>query len=517
MKANPVTIKRALISVSNKQGLVEFARGLRELGIEIISTGGTSNLLREADILVREVEEITQFPEMMDGRVKTLHPKIHGGILGKRDAHAEIAKQQEIPWIDLVVVNLYPFADTIRKPNVTLNEAIENIDIGGPTMIRSAAKNMQWVTVVVDANDYGKILSELREHHAISFKTRQSLATKAFQHTSAYDALIHHYLQKTDTDQSSEFPSQIYLVAEKQADLRYGENPHQKACAYRFQEYFPSVMTAKQYQGKPLSYNNIVDADAAVGCVREFSETACVIVKHANPSGVAIGGNIQQAFSLAYQADELSAFGGVIALNKICDEATAKQINEIFFEVLIAPAYTQGALAMLSAKTNLRVLELPELMHKASLHEYKFVEGGVLLQDKDYNHISPSDLTVVTQLQPNKVEIDAAVFAWRVVKHAKSNAILIAKENRTVGIGAGLVSRIDAVDMAVRKAAKNLPGSVLASDAFFPFRDSIDRIANLGIRTIIQPGGSMRDEEVIAACNQHGIAMILTGKRCFKH
>lgn len=513
MHTSMTHVKRALISVSNKEGLAEFARGLRELGIDIVSTGGTSRLLREADILVREVEEITDYPEMMDGRVKTLHPKIHGGILGRRDTHAEIAAHRDIPWIDLVIVNLYPFAETIQKPNVTFEEAMEMVDVGGPTMIRSAAKNMQWVTVVVNPSDYGMLLAELRQHQGISFATRKLLATKAFKHTSEYDALIQRYLHH-DGVTSHEFPSELTFTAKKYTDLRYGENPHQKASAYYLQD--QGVLTAKQHQGKSLSYNNIVDADAAVVCVREFEQPACVIVKHANPCGAAVANSISEAFTLAYEADDVSAFGGIVALNQMCDEETAKKMANVFFEVILAPSYTPEALAILISKPNLRVLELAETI-KPIPYEYKFIEGGVLLQDRNHCDLRQNELRIVTDLQPTQTAIEAALFAWRVVKHAKSNAILIAKDNQTVGMGAGLVSRIDAVDMAVRKARNKLADSVLASDAFFPFRDSIDRIANLGINTIIQPGGSMRDEEVIAACNDHKIAMIFTGTRCFKH
>lgn len=503
-------MKRALISVSDKTHLIEFARGLTELDIEIISTGGTSQLLRAASIPVRDVSEVTNFPEIMDGRLKTLHPKVHGGILGRRDEHAAVAKQHDINWIDLVVVNLYPFAETIKKPDVTFTDAIENIDIGGPTMIRSAAKNMEWAGVVVDPKDYDTVLSELRADQGLSFATRRGLATKAFAHTAQYDALINRYLA------DSKFPEQLNLNLEKFADLRYGENPHQAACAYQFTGNHSGILAAKQHQGKQLSYNNIADADAAVACVREMTQPACVIVKHANPCGVAVAENIYEAFQRAFNADSLSAFGGIVALNQTCTKQVAEALTKIFIEVLIAPAYEAEALTILSSKTNLRVLELSSSQSNLK-QEYKFVDGGLLVQDRDLSVISEQDLQLVTQRRPTADEMSTMLFAWRVIKHIKSNAILIAKQNVTMGVGAGQVSRVDAVELAIRKAGKDLTGTVLASDAFFPFRDSIDHIGKTGIRAIIQPGGSVRDEEVIAACNEHDIAMVLTGQRCFKH
>ena len=516
MNQAPTLIKRALISVSDKTGIAEFARALAELNIDIISTGGTSQLLRKENIPVQDVTDVTQFPEMMDGRVKTLHPKIHGGILGQRDHHAEIANAHHIQWIDLVVVNLYPFAKTIKKPNVIFDEAIENIDIGGPAMIRSAAKNMEWVTVVVDPNDYSLILNELRkkskksEKNSIDFSLRRSLAMKAFAHTAQYDALIHRYLEQRD------FPEEINLNLKKTATLRYGENPHQAACAYQFDDDIASVLSAKQHQGKQLSYNNIADADAAFACVQEFELPACVIVKHANPCGVSMAKNINEAFQNAFEADTVSAFGGIVALNQPCTQQVAAAIANVFIEVVIAPSYTAEALTILANKPNLRVLEMND-EQKKSCHEYKFIDGGFLIQEKDTSVIQKADLKIVTKLKPTEDEIATMLFAWPVLKYIKSNAILIAKKNTTVGIGAGQVSRVDAVDIALKKAGKNSAGAILASDAFFPFRDSIDRLLDAGIRAIIQPGGSMRDEEVIAACDEHKIAMVLTGKRCFKH
>jgi phosphoribosylaminoimidazolecarboxamide formyltransferase / IMP cyclohydrolase len=506
MHQTDIKIKRALISVSNKAGVTDFARKLSQLGIEIFSTGGTSKLLRDANIPVRDVAEITQFPEMMDGRVKTLHPKIHGGILGLRDEHAAVAKEHGIDWIDLVIVNLYPFAETIKKPNTTFDEAIENIDIGGPTMIRSAAKNMGWVGVVVDPADYTEIAKEIEATQSLTFATRKKLATKAFTHTAEYDTLISHYLLNTQA---------LNLNLTKVTDLRYGENPHQKASAYAFPG-ATGILTAKQHQGKELSYNNIADADAAVSCAREFAEPACVIVKHANPCGVATSDTIEDAFQNAFQADSVSAFGGIVALNRTVTKQVAEQMAQIFFEVIIAPGYTADALTVLSGKPNLRVLAL-DFQQQPMSQEIKFIDGGLLIQDKDHSIVTLTDLKTVTKAQPTVQELESLLFAWRVVKHIKSNAILIAKNNVTLGVGAGQVSRIDAVELAIKKAQSQLTGAVLASDAFFPFRDSVDRIASTGIKAIIQPGGSVRDEEVIAACDENGIAMVFTNKRCFKH
>jgi phosphoribosylaminoimidazolecarboxamide formyltransferase/IMP cyclohydrolase len=514
MNQQSVTIKRALISVSDKTGVLEFAKALHELKVEIISTGGTSKLLREASIPVRDVAEITDFPEIMDGRVKTLHPSVHGGILGLRDEHETEARKHDIEWIDLVVVNLYPFAETIKQPLATFEQAVENIDIGGPSMIRGGAKNMGWVTVVIDPSDYDTVISELRDESGISFVTRQAFAMKAFAHTAQYDTRINTYFQKTL--QKDLFHSQITLNLEKQADLRYGENPHQAASAYYFSNATGGILTGEQHQGKQLSYNNIADADAALACLREFSEPACVVVKHANPCGVATNEKIGMAFERAFQADSVSSFGGIIAMNRVVDKAIAESIWQVFVEVIVAPSYTPEALAILATKPNLRVLELePET--GLSGREFKFINGGLLVQETDMDVLTAKDLEVVTKVQPKPEDIEAMLFAWRVLKHIKSNAILIAKKDVTVGVGGGQVSRIDAVEIALRKAAGNLADTVLASDAFFPFRDSIDRIVNTGIRAVIQPGGSVKDAEVIQACNENGLAMVFTGRRCFKH
>ncbi|MES2218694.1 MAG: bifunctional phosphoribosylaminoimidazolecarboxamide formyltransferase/IMP cyclohydrolase [Pseudomonadota bacterium] len=511
MNETPITIKRALISVSDKTGLIDFARALHELNIEIISTGGTSKLLRDADVPVLDVADITQFPEMMDGRLKTLHPKIHGGILGLRDTHAATAMAHAIGWIDLVIVNLYPFAATIKNAAATYDNAIENIDIGGPTMIRAAAKNQGWVGVIVEPLDYEKVLVELRTTNSLSFAMRKQLATKAFGHTAAYDALIFDYLEKKTVPDT--VPPTLQLT--KFADLRYGENPHQTASAYSLNNHGHGILQAKQHQGKQLSYNNITDADAALACVQEFTAPACVVVKHANPCGAAVAATLAEAFTNAFNADKTAAFGGIIALNRPCDKTIADAIAQVFIEVLIAPAYTAEALAVLASKPNLRVLEVTA--DQAAAQEFKFVTGGVLIQDKDLATIERADLQVVTSKQPTATETDAMLFSWRVLKHIKSNAILIANTTHTLGIGAGQVARIDAVEIALRKAAGKTQDAVLASDAFFPFRDSIDRLANSGIGAVIQPGGSVKDAEVIAACNELGIAMVFTGKRCFKH
>jgi phosphoribosylaminoimidazolecarboxamide formyltransferase/IMP cyclohydrolase len=515
--------RRALLSVSNKTGLLEFAQQLRAFNIEIISTGGTCQLLREAKIPTREVSEVTQFPEMMDGRIKTLHPKIHGGILGLRDVHQEVARQQQIPWIDLVVVNLYPFAETIKKPAAAFDEAIENIDIGGPTLIRAAAKNMGWATVVVDPADYALLLLELNNKQSVSFATRRHLATKAFAYTAEYDALIEHYLSAGETP--TVFPERLSFLLRKKADLRYGENPHQSAAVYQELPETAGILSAKQHQGKLLSYNNITDADAAVACVQEFWQPACVIVKHGNPCGVALAASIAEAFERAFAADALSAFGGIVALNRPCNQVLAQALSSIFMEVLIAPEYSPEALNILAQKPNLRVMELNLLAIAPPTTELKFIQGGLLVQTPDTGTLQAEKLKVVTQQQPDARQVETMLFAWQVLKHLKSNAILVAKDRVTVGVGTGQVSRIDAVDMALRKANHNLSGSILASDAFFPFRDSIDRVVQFsktepngsGVGAIIQPGGSLKDEEVIQACNEYGIAMVFTGQRCFKH
>lgn len=544
MNATPIQIKRVLLSVSDKNGIVEFAKGLHALGVEILSTGGTAKALRDAGIAVRNVSDVTGFPEMMDGRVKTLHPKIHAGILGLRDTHAHEAETNDIQWIDLVVVNLYPFAETIQQPNVTEDEAIENIDIGGPSLIRAAAKNVGWVGAVVDPTDYAPLLRELQAG-GLSYETRKKLSAKAFSHTAQYDAIIHQYFEKSlrtktqpslreenggerrsalesasppSASRDDAFPDTFNLAFTKRFELRYGENPHQSAAAYANPlSAGPSILNAKIHQGKQLSYNNIMDADAAFAMAREFNEPACIVVKHANPCGVATGTDITEVFTRAYNADSLSAFGGIIALNRPCTAEIAEAISKVFAEIVLAPSYEKGALEILAKKKNLRVLELGDFGPREPKREFRYVDGGLLLQDADSKTITRDDLKIVTKKHPAEKEILDMLFAWKVVKHIKANAILLAKDNTTVGVGAGQVSRVDSVDIALKKAGDRARDAVLASDAFFPFRDSIDKLAGTGIAAIIQPGGSQKDETVIAAANEQHLAMVFTGVRVFKH
>jgi len=492
-------VSRALISVYNKHGLLDFARGLNELNIEIISTGGTAKVLREANVPVTDVSKITNFPEIMDGRIKTLHPKIAAGILGKRDKHEKEAHEQQIPWIDLVVCNLYPFAETIAKPNIDLETALENIDIGGPTMLRAAAKNFPWVGVVVDTDDYTKVLQELQENNKqLSSKTLKQLAAKAFAHVAQYDSLIAEYIN------DELFPQQLTLSFNKISELRYGENPHQRGCLYQSIGKQDSLLTAKQHQGKQLSFNNIVDADAALGCLKEFSEPACVIVKHTNPCGVAEHKNINQAFFNAWHADSTSAFGGIVVLNHTCSKEIAAHIADVFVEVLVAPDYTEEALQILQKKLNLRVLQIKSSGEPQQKYKFKYVDGGMLLQTSDDKKITANDLKIVTKITPSEQQITNLLFAWKVVKHVKSNAVVIANDKITLGVGCGQVSRVDSVRISIQKAGDFLDNAVLASDAFFPFKDSIDLIANTRINAIIQPGGSIRDAEV----SQHAMNII---------
>ena len=512
MNTEKTSVKTALISVSNKENIIELGKGLDGLGIEIISTGGTAKALRDVGITVTNVSDYTGFPEIMEGRVKTINPLVEGGILGLRDKHAEDAEAHNIKWIDLVVCNLYPFAETIQKPDVTLDIALEKIDIGGPTMIRSAAKNVGWVGVVVDPADYDSVLNEFQEHGGLTFDTRKRLSAKAFGHTTKYDTLIHNYLN------SEPLSDDFSLTFEKYYDLRYGENPHQQAAAYKAPIATGSnILNAVIHQGKKLSYNNIMDADGALDCVKEFDEPACVVVKHANPCGVATGEDITDCFHRAFNADSLSAFGGIVALNRTCTTDIAEALRKIFIEIVLAPDFEAGALELFAKKKNLRVLEIGQLESRDPRLEYKYVDGGLLVQEADVKTIVLDDLTTVTKVKPSDKNMVDMLFGWKVLKHVKSNAILTAKDNTTLGIGPGQVSRVDAVEIAVRKSGDYLDGSILASDAFFPFRDSIDQIAETGIKAVIQPGGSIRDEEVIEACNEHGIAMVFTGVRCFKH
>lgn len=522
------TIRRALMSVSDKTGVVEFARSLQQFGVEILSTGGTANLLQQAGIPVIEVGDYTGFPEMLDGRVKTLHPKVHGGILGRRDLPTHVAAMEgaNIPPIDLVVVNLYPFAATIAKADCTLEDAIENIDIGGPTMVRAAAKNYAHVAVLTDPADYAVVEKEMTATQgAIGQDIRFDLAKKAFSHTAEYDGMISNYLTALDGQgQRQPFPHKFNLQFSKAQDCRYGENPHQQGAFYVAQSESgdASIASSRQLQGKELSYNNIADADAALECVKQFSEApACVIVKHANPCGVAYGKSLLEAYERAYQTDPESAFGGIIAFNGELDAETARTIVERqFVEVIIAPSVSAAAVEVVAAKKNVRLLECGQwaTAQAAKRLDYKRVNGGLLVQEADL--LLHNELRVVTQRQPSPEEMADLLFAWQVAKYVKSNAIVYGKGKMTIGVGAGQMSRINSARIAAIKAEHaglEVRGSVMASDAFFPFRDGIDQAAQTGIAAVIQPGGSMRDEEVIAAANEHGMAMVFTGMRHFRH
>jgi phosphoribosylaminoimidazolecarboxamide formyltransferase/IMP cyclohydrolase len=522
VELSTLPIKRALISVSNKTGLVEFARYLYNIGVEILSTGGTARLLSDNDIPVVEVSAHTGFPEIMDGRVKTLHPKIHGGILGRRDIDQDVMNQHGIAPIDLVVVNLYPFEQTIADPDSTLKIAVENIDIGGPAMVRSAAKNYPFVGVIVDPGDYPRIAQEMQNNQSgITPTTRLDLSVKAFEHTARYDGTIANYLGKR-VGERSQFPRTLNLQFDKVQVMRYGENPHQKAAFYRehhTQE--ASVASAQQIQGKALSFNNIADADAALECVKQFDDPACVIVKHANPCGVAIAESNLTAYDRAFRTDPTSAFGGIIAFNQPLDEKSAIAIIERqFVEVIIAPEITAAAKLALAKKKNVRVLECGHWGEPVASTDFKRVNGGLLAQDRDLGMVASRDVKTVTKRAPTEQERKDLLFAWRVVKFVKSNAIVYARDQQTVGIGAGQMSRIYSARIAGIKAADenlSVDGAVMASDAFFPFRDGIDTAHELGITAVIQPGGSMRDEEVIAAADEYGMAMVTTGMRHFRH
>jgi phosphoribosylaminoimidazolecarboxamide formyltransferase/IMP cyclohydrolase len=523
---NRIAIKRALISVSDKTGIVDFASALSARGVEILSTGGTASLLQENGIAVTEVSSYTGFPEMMDGRVKTLHPKIHGGLLGRRGVDDAVMQEHGIQAIDLLVVNLYPFEKTVARPGTDLETAIENIDIGGPAMLRAASKNYTSVTVVTDSNDYQRIVNELSANSdGISEATRYDLAIKTFEHTARYDGAIANYFGCLPANgEKEEFPRTYSLQVSKVQEMRYGENPHQRAAFYVEQDYTEaSVATAKQYQGKQLSYNNMADTDAALECVKSFNDgPACVIVKHANPCGVAEGDSLIAAYDHAYSTDPTSAFGGIIAFNQSLDAHTAKAIIERqFVEVIIAPEIDDEALEVLSEKKNVRVLgcgkwpqqPLPGL-------DFKRVNGGLLVQDRDLGMIGRDDLKVVTRRKPDAREMEDLLFTWKVAKFVKSNAIVYGRERMTIGVGAGQMSRVYSARIAAIKAADaglDVKGSVLASDAFFPFRDGLDAAAEVGVTAVIQPGGSMRDDEVIAAADEHGIAMVFTGMRHFRH
>ena len=526
-------IRRALLSVSDKTGIVEFATALAAQDIELLSTGGTAKLLAEAGLNVIEVSDYTGHPEIMDGRVKTLHPKIHGGILARRGTDEAVMEQNNIGPIDLVVVNLYPFAATVANPDCSLEDAIENIDIGGPTMVRAAAKNHKDVTIVVNATDYAVVLEEMNNNAGgLSYQTRFDLAIKAFEHTAEYDGMIANYFGARldnqacaeDCDhENSEFPRTYNMQLSKKQDLRYGENSHQSAAFYvenDIQE--ASVATAEQLQGKELSFNNIADTDAALECVKEFDVPACVIVKHANPCGVALGDDILSAYERAFKTDPTSAFGGIIAFNRELDAATAQAIiDQQFVEVIIAPTIADEAAQVLSAKQNVRVLACGDWQGQLTDgYDFKRVNGGLLIQDRDFGMVEMDDLKVVTKRAPTESELQDLMFTWKVAKYVKSNAIVYCKDGMTIGVGAGQMSRVYSAKIAGIKAAdENLEvkGSVMASDAFFPFRDGIDAAAAAGITAVIQPGGSMRDEEVIAAADEAGIAMVFTGMRHFRH
>ncbi|MGF6560619.1 bifunctional phosphoribosylaminoimidazolecarboxamide formyltransferase/IMP cyclohydrolase [Erwinia aphidicola] len=523
-------LRRALLSVSDKAGILEFAQALSQRGVELLSTGGTARLLAEAGLPVTEVSDYTGFPEMMDGRVKTLHPKVHGGILGRRDQDDAIMAEHGISPIDIVVVNLYPFAQTVAREGCSLADAVENIDIGGPTMVRSAAKNHKDVAIVVKSSDYQAIIAELDANdNSLTLETRFDLAIKAFEHTAAYDSMIANYFGSLvpayhgeTAAPSGRFPRTLNLNFIKKQDMRYGENSHQDAAFYIEENVSEaSVATAQQVQGKALSYNNIADTDAALECVKEFDQPACVIVKHANPCGVAVGASILDAYERAYKTDPTSAFGGIIAFNRELDEATAQAIiSRQFVEVIIAPAATEAALKVTAAKQNVRVLTCGQWQQRQSALDFKRVNGGLLVQDRDLGMVNESQLRVVSKRQPSEQELRDALFCWKVAKFVKSNAIVYARDNVTIGIGAGQMSRVYSAKIAGIKAADEgleVKGSAMASDAFFPFRDGIDAAAAVGITCVIQPGGSIRDDEVIAAADEHGIAMIFTDMRHFRH
>jgi phosphoribosylaminoimidazolecarboxamide formyltransferase/IMP cyclohydrolase len=506
--------KRALISVSNKDGILEFAKELVALGYEILSTGGTKKLLQENNVPVTGVDEVTKFPEILDGRVKTLNPMIHGGLLGKFDDPSHQAQMQEhgIEPIEIVCVNLYPFVETISKPNVTWEDAIENIDIGGPTMLRAAAKNHQYVTVIVDSNDYATVLEELKANGTTTFETRKKLAAKVFRHTASYDAYISNYL----TEES--FPESLTLTYELQQTLRYGENPHQKAAFYkkRLGSDF-SLAYATQLHGKELSFNNIQDGNAALQIVKEFKIPAAVAVKHMNPCGVGTGSTIEEAFDKAYEADPVSIFGGIIALNREVNAPTAEKLSNIFLEIIIAPSFTEEALEILTKKKNIRLLTINFSQEKQDPFKVVSVEGGLLVQEDDTYGFNDADIKVVTDREPTEEEWEALKLGWAVVKHVKSNAIVVNNKQMTLGIGAGQMNRVGAAKIALEQAGEKAKGAVMASDAFFPMPDTVEEAIKAGITAIIHPGGSIRDQDSIDVANKAGIAMVTTGVRHFKH
>ena len=518
-------IKTALISVSDKTGIVEFAQALEQRGVKILSTGGTKKLLQENNVNAIDVTDYTGFPEMMDGRVKTLHPKVHGGILGRLGTDDSVMSEHGIDKIDLVVVNLYPFAATIAKEDCSLADAIENIDIGGPTMVRSAAKNFKFTNIVVLPEDYQRVLTSMDDNDGATTESlRFELATRAFEHTAQYDSMIANYLGATNiAEEKQDFAATLNLNYELKEVLRYGENSHQRSAFYTeiSDTLEPSISTATQLQGKALSYNNIADTDAALECVKQFAEPACVIVKHANPCGVAISDNLLDAYKTAFSTDPESSFGGIIAFNRELDANTAQHIvDSQFVEVIIAPSIADGVSEVVASKKNVRLLVCGQWQDAAHAWDYKRVNGGILVQDRDQGIITEADLKVVTKRQPSSEEIADLLFTWKVAKFVKSNAIVYGKNKRTIGVGAGQMSRVNSARIAGIKAEHanlEVPGSVMASDAFFPFRDGIDNAAKAGIAAVIQPGGSIRDEEVIAAADEAGMAMVFTGMRHFRH
>lgn len=511
--------KRALISVSDKTGIVDFAKKLTALDYEIISTGGTAKALEDAGIQVIGISDITGFPECLDGRVKTLHPRIHGGLLAIRDnpEHMDTLQKLEIETIDIVIVNLYPFRQTIEKEGVSLEDAIENIDIGGPSMLRAAAKNYKYVTVVIDPTDYEEVLKEIAETGNTLEQTRFKLSAKVFAHTAAYDALIASYLW--NKAELPEYPDTITMTFEKLQDLRYGENPHQKAAYYKdLLPFQGSMVKAQQLHGKELSFCNINDINGALQALKEYHEPAAVAVKHANPCGIGVAEDIFHAYQKAYDGDPVSIFGGIVALNRTVDEKTAEEINKIFIEIVVAPSYEEKALEILKSKKNIRILQLEDLsLIDKKQADIRTVSGGLLIQEQDSSDYKPEDLRVVTDRIPTEEEMKNLEFAWKAVKHVKSNAIVVAKDNRTLGIGPGQTNRIWAAQMSLERAGEAAKGAVLASDAFFPFNDVVQEGAKAGITAIIQPGGSLRDQDSIDECNKHGIAMVFTGLRHFKH
>jgi len=516
-------IKRAIISVSDKEDIIDFARGLEELGIEIISTGGTARILQKEKIKVTSISEVTGFPEILEGRVKTLHPFIFGGILAKREneLHQKQIKEQNINQIDLVVVNLYPFEKTISKKEVTLDEAIENIDIGGPSLLRAAAKNYQDVTVVIKPSSYPVIMNELKENNGeISLKTKKKLAVEVFEHTAFYDAMISKYLRKNMVEEEVLFPENLNMLAKKKLDLRYGENPHQSASFYR--EPFvneANLGDAVQLGGKELSFNNLVDLNGVLEIIKDFSEPTVVFVKHTNPCGLASADSICDAYQRAYAGDPLSAYGSIIGINRVVDVELAQLINDTtFVEAILAPDYKEDALEILRKKKNRRIIKVGDLSKQdIQVQDIKKISGGFLVQDRNLHELKVEDLKVVSEKKPIRKELEELLFAWKTVKHIKSNAIVLTKDKQIVGAGAGQMSRVDSVKIAVMKSEGRSADSYLASDAFFPFRDGVDEAEKAGVKAIIQPGGSKRDQEVIDAANEQGLIMVFTGTRCFKH